>query len=138
DIIVNVYYGNKTRGGMDIILMNSQQLQDFIDGAHRVDSRTMGYGLLFLHELHHTNIMGNLEDDKRESQTGPVVDKINKIRRELSFKGANYGERMMYAPISIGEEDVIAFDIMTFELLSKKGMVSPGSKYVKYKRSRKR
>jgi len=92
--------GSNTRG--DLIKLNATQIQSFINGTpQELNKETMGYGLVFLHELVHS-ILGQsyfnsptiLSDPPRGTQgTGVVVDFINKIRAQL---GPAYGQRTNY------------------------------------------
>ena len=84
-------------GGMEIYL-SSSQINKFIEGAHGVDNRTLGYGMTFLHESFHTQIGGDLRDNYSTTNiTGDVVNKMNVIRQELNIAGYNFGQRITYA-----------------------------------------
>lgn len=82
------------------VMMDRSQIGCFVRGtSNDLDSRTMGYGMTFLHELGHTKIGGNrrdyydFESHGLFGQTGPNVDYMNQIRREL---GPRFGERFSY------------------------------------------
>lgn len=74
------------------------QIQNFIDNSVNVNNETLGYGMAFLHELHHTAL--GIEEPHHEElhefgKTGYVVDRMNKIRQQL---GVDYGIRSSYIP----------------------------------------
>ena len=97
------FASNDNQGWMTImsIGIDSKQVRDFIRGTSTdLASSTMGYGMTFLHELGHTVIGGNRRDYYNAEKekwhfgvTGPNVDFMNQIRREL---GPRYGERLSY------------------------------------------
>ena len=88
--------------------LSSKQIQKFIDGATNVDSKTLGFGMTFLHESFHTKMGGNLMDDF--SGTGDVVDIMNQIRKELNQLGYNYGKRTNYTSINVNGSIYIPMD----------------------------
>lgn len=80
----------------------------------------MGYGMTFLHELGHTKIGGNrrdyydFESHGLFGQTGPNVDYMNQIRREL---GPRFGERFSYP----SRKRIIPFSLNSFnEMINNK------------------
>ncbi len=88
--------------------LSSKQIQQFIDGATNVDSKTLGFGMTFLHESFHTEMGGNLSDDF--IGTGEVVDIMNQIRKELNQIGYNYGKRTNYTGINVNGSIYIPMD----------------------------
>ena len=73
-----------------------------IDGAVEVDNRTLGFGMTFLHETLHSNVAeGGPNRDLIGANNidvfrGPVVDRMNIVRRQLNNQGLNFGERSTY------------------------------------------
>jgi RHS repeat-associated protein len=101
---------SSTEGSRGVALRieyDNQQVQSFIEGTpSQLDPRTLGFGLTFLHELNHTSLgalyhgsSSILTDPKSGTATGPVVDHINAIRREL---GPSFGQRDQYLGVSVG------------------------------------
>jgi len=68
-----------------------------------VDNTTMGYGLVFLHELGHTGVGGSRDDPdntyENRYKTGKNVRAINKMRRQL---GNRFGKRSNYFIMPVG------------------------------------
>jgi hypothetical protein len=97
-----------------LINLNPQQINGFINGAQNVDSRTMGWGMTFMHESLHSALGGGLRDNlPRLSDTGQVVDRLNIVRQELNQNGGNYGVRMSYKATSFnpsGKPAYVPFD----------------------------
>ncbi len=91
--------------------LDPTQIQNFIDGTSgNLNSKTLGFGMTFLHELHHTDFAGSLPDTDVEGAKGPTVDQMNKIRGELDTNPINkylgngtiYGIRSQYHGVSNG------------------------------------
>lgn len=80
--------------------MSPNQIDGFISGTSSdLDSKTLGYGLVFLHEMNHTEVGINKSDfHDPKSNTGPVVDLVNKVRSE---SGASYGQRTSYKSLAL-------------------------------------
>jgi hypothetical protein len=85
----------------NLIKLNGTQIESFINGTtQELNKQTLGYGIVFLHELVHS-ILGQsyfnsptpLSDPTGAQGTGVVVDYINKIRAQL---GPDYGQRTNY------------------------------------------
>ena len=103
------------------VMMDRSQIGCFVRGtSNDLDSRTMGYGMTFLHELGHTKIGGNrrdyydFESHGLFGQTGPNVDYMNQIRREL---GSRFGERFSYP----SRKRIIPFSLNSFnEMINNK------------------
>ena len=88
--------------------INVRQILSFINGSRNLDSRTLGFGMTFLHESFHTKVGGNLKDDPMG--TGDVVDRMNVIRNELNQQGHNFGQRVRYRSIELNGHQFIPFD----------------------------
>src|SRR5690606_26183431 len=100
------YVGNsKGEGevGGNQIFLSREEISSFKRGAMGVDNRTMGYGIVFLHETLHSNVAeGGGQSDiggwnhNQSVNRGPVVDRMNIVRRQMNAKGFNFGERSTY------------------------------------------
>ncbi|QJD95750.1 RHS repeat-associated core domain-containing protein [Mucilaginibacter robiniae] len=85
--------------GGNLINLDPTQIGKFIAGSTNIDSRTLGFGMTFLHEMFHSILGGGLVDPPLSSGFGPTgatVNKMNLIRSELNQKGANFGQRTSY------------------------------------------
>ena len=90
--------------GGGLINLNENQINDFILGAKNVDSRTMGWGMAFIHETSHSIVGGSLSDHLPVgSATGQVVDRLNIVRSQLNKQGGNYGQRIVYQGTSFSK-----------------------------------
>lgn len=105
--IVKVGYSQtkSATGEGNELFLGVEQITGFIEGTPTVlNDKTMGWGMTLLHELFHTQLGGGLIDVKDENDfnsTGPTVDEMNQIRRELDDNPQNnrngyYGERTHY------------------------------------------
>lgn len=117
---VNVYATNRmgSKGGGLQININSTQINQFISNtSSNLDSRTMGFGMTFLHELGHTDLGGAKSDPTPVTlpsgakavpfgELGTNVPKINRIRRQL---GSSYGQRTSYGSLPVGGNNYIPF-----------------------------
>ena len=106
--MANVGIGRRSLALNNDIILAPKQIDRFINGSMGVDSRTLGYGMTFLHESFHTNIGGGLKDNP--NATGPVVDNMNLIRSELNNIGYNFGQRMSYSAIFTHGQNYIPFN----------------------------
>ena len=97
--------GNPIYEGGSQIGLSATQINNFIKNSHNLDSRTLGWGMVFLHELYHTGAGGSLSDVSDNYGTGSVVDNMNIIREELNATGLNFGQRMNYSAIVLTEYD---------------------------------
>ena len=93
------YHAKRTVTSGTQIGISFEQISNMVKGAVGVDGNTLGFGMTFLHELHHTTIGGDYHDSTELFGTGPVVDNMNIIRNELNKQGFNYGERLNYKAI---------------------------------------
>jgi RHS repeat-associated protein len=124
DLIVNAASDKKNRINVNLrdgagsatagnnIGIDPSQIQGFIDGTSgNLNSKTLGFGMTFLHELGHTDFAGNKSDYSSDGGTGPNVNQMNKIRKELDGnstnrylgKGTIYGIRSQYEGIAVGD-----------------------------------
>ena len=128
---IQVGLGSKSQGGGDIIRLSIKQINSFIQGAKGVDSRTLGYGMVFLHESFHTSIGGALKDDNSSES---VINKMNIIRQELNDAGYNFGKRMSYSAYPMYWSIYIPFNEGALRKLNK-GLFPKerkGEYYIKY------
>ena len=106
--MVKVSVGNESFTLGNEIVIAPKQIEGFIDGSFGVDSRTMGYGMIFLHESYHTSAGGGLSD--APFSPGPVVEKMNIIRQEMNKIGYNFGQRMTYYSIPMHGLEYLSFN----------------------------
>ena len=104
------YHAKRTVTSGTQIGISFEQISNMVKGAVGVDGNTLGFGMTFLHELHHTTIGGDYHDSTELFGTGPVVDNMNIIRNELNKQGFNYGERLNYKAIHTKEGNIIPFN----------------------------
>ena len=98
--------------GLANINLGVDQIDGFINGSEGVNDKTMGYGMVFLHELNHTESGNDLSDnDSSGNPTGDNVDMMNKIRKEM---GADWGQRKSYKRI----QGFFPFDSNTYNQLT--------------------
>lgn len=94
--------GENEIGGNNILIDVNQITNQFIGGSKEVDNRTMGFGMMFMHESLHSNVAsGGANRDfaggsNIDVMTGPVVDRMNIVRRQLNAQGYNFGQRQTY------------------------------------------
>ena len=130
---LNVFASSKTNsvgGGLQMNL-NSGQINDFIKGTSSdLDSRTMGFGMTFLHELTHTDIGGNLSDPQTTTlpngskvvpfgQTGATVNFMNTVRGQLNQQGGNFGTRTSYGKMPINGLFYVPFSTKSSGLIQR-------------------
>jgi hypothetical protein len=116
--------------GSNELRLGIRQINKFIEGSVGVDNRTMGFGMTFLHELHHTQVGGGLKDTPGD--LGPVVERMNMIRTELNALKGNYRVRMNYRAIMIGERSYIPFDADAKKQINSEQLPEPASKYIHF------
>ena len=122
--------------GSLLIRLNPNQIDQFVQGASGgLDSRTMGYGMTFMHEMLHSNVGmvqpdGTTNTQKRTyGHTGPIVDTMNRIRSEL---GPAFGQRLFYPAMRMSNGNYLPFDIGSFNDI-KRGILPAGSSmHVRY------
>ena len=115
--------------GTNDIGLNYKQIDGFINGTVGLDNKTLGWGMTFMHELHHTQVGGGLRDIP--GNPGPVVSQMNIIRSELNTLGGKYGQRLDYMATPVGAYNYIPFNKPSQSLLSVG--LAPISMYVKFK-----
>ena len=137
---VNVYATNKmgsVGGGLQINI-NSTQINQLVSGTSSdLDSKTMGFGMTFLHELGHTDLGGSEVDPQTFTtpggtkavifgELGTNVPKMNRIRSQL---GSSYGQRTSYGSMPIGGNTYLPFSTEAKSDLER-GIV-PANSYIK-------
>jgi hypothetical protein len=123
--------------GGKLINLNIKQINSFIKGAVNVDSKTLGWGMTFMHESLHSILGNGMRDSPLAAGFGPIGDveiKMNIIRNELNQKGYNYGQRSSYQGLVPGYS---TFAILPFDSWSKRHLINGlylhwQSKYIKY------
>ena len=130
---IDVSYAKSSCTQITRIALNFDQISDIVKGAVGVDGNTLGFGMTFLHELHHTTIGGNYRDTTEDFGTGDVVDSMNKIRNELNKQGFNYGERLNYKTIPSGDGNIIPFNNSALTSLKFNGSMGKKAYYIKIK-----
>ena len=131
---VAINTSNNTSGvshGSNDIWLSPNQINSFITGSTNIDNRTLGWGMTFMHELHHTQVGGGLHDTP--GNPGPVVIQMNIIHSELNAQGGNYGQRLDYGATSVGSYNYIPFDISAQNQLSFGFVPLPINKFLKFK-----
>jgi hypothetical protein len=137
---VNVYATNKmgSMGGGLQININSTQINQLISGTSSdLESKTMGFGMTFLHELGHTDLGGSEVDPQTFTtpsgtkavnfgELGTNVPKMNRIRSQL---GSSYGQRTSYGSMPIGGNTYLPFSTGAKSDLER-GIV-PANSYIK-------
>ena len=130
---IPVSYGNSSCIDNDKIGLNARQINNFIYGAKGVDGKTLGFGMTFLHELLHTSVGLNKKDITDNIGTGPIVDKMNQIRRELNHNGFNYGERANYKGFSTNDGIILPFNKSSLENFMEGKSLNEEDQYIIYK-----
>jgi RHS repeat-associated protein len=115
---ISVGLSNQGSKGLgNTIWLDPAQITNFIANTVNVDSRTLGWGMTFLHESYHTTLGGGLFDPSDNTDfltVGPVVERMNIIRAELNAQGGNYGQRMSYYGIpSVTNYSYLPFSDLT-------------------------
>ena len=91
------------------VFIKPGQVIDFINGSVNLDKRTMGFGMVVLHEMYHTSLAGgyqhaaNLEQDM-------VLKNMNTIRAEMNSQGYVFGQRLSYGSTLIYGRAYLPFD----------------------------
>lgn len=122
-----------TDGENNLTQLSSVHVQDMIDNTNNLDNRTLGWGMTFLHEMHHTRPGGYFRDPQEGFGTGEVVNRMNVFRAELNAQGYNFGQRMNYRSARLNDVFVyIPFGLFSFSSLYNSQRPSFTSKYVKF------
>ena len=127
------YHAKRTVTSGTQIGLSFEQISNMVKGAVGVDGNTLGFGMTFLHELHHTTIGGDYHDSTELFGTGPVVDNMNIIRNELNKQGFNYGERLNYKAIHTKEGNIIPFNESALSSLKYNSSMGKKAHYIKIK-----
>ena len=127
------YHAKRTVTSGTQIGISFEQISNMVKGAVGVDGNTLGFGMTFLHELHHTTIGGDYHDSTELFGTGPVVDNMNIIRNELNKQGFNYGERLNYKAIHTKEGNIIPFNESALTSLKYNSSMGKKAHYIKTK-----
>ena len=130
--IINVSYGERsvTYCQTNEVALNYKQINGMIESAVGVDGNTIGFGMTFLHELHHTAAAGSLKDIIGNG-TGDVVNSMNRIRRELNKQGFNFGQRLNYEAIKTEEGAFVPFNMSALFSLENQLPMKNDAKYIK-------
>ena len=130
--VVNVEIAGRSGvvSGTNELRLGIKQINKFVEGSVGVNSRTLGFGMTFLHELHHTKVGGGLKDTP--GILGPVVERMNIIRSELNALDGNYGIRMDYRATMINGEVFIPFNAEAQRRIYSGWLPNSKSKYVKF------
>ena len=121
--------------GSPLIRLNPTQIDQFVQGASpSVDSRTMGYGMTFMHEILHSNVGmvksdGTITQKRTYGHTGPVVDTMNRIRLDL---GHTFGQRLSYPSMPMKNGYYVPFDIGSFNDIERGILPAGSSKHIRY------
>ena len=127
------YHAKRTVTSGTQIGLSFEQISNMVKGAVGVDGNTLGFGMTFLHELHHTTIGGDYHDSTELFGTGPVVDNMNIIRNELNKQGFNYGERLNYKAIHTKEGNIIPLNESALTSLKYNSSMGKKAHYIKIK-----
>ncbi|NDP22619.1 MAG: hypothetical protein GZ091_16290 [Paludibacter sp.] len=105
--------------GTNELWLGIKQITGFINGSVGLDSKTLGWGMTLLHELHHTNVGGRLSDSPYGANNpGPVETQMNIIRSELNAQGGNYGQRLTYPAIPLTGLNYLPFNNSSLYLVN--------------------
>ena len=122
-----------TDGENNLTQLSSVHVQDMIDNTNNLDNRTLGWGMTFLHEMHHTRPGGYFLDPQEGFGTGEVVNRMNVFRAELNAQGYNFGQRMNYRSARLNDGfEYIPFGPFSFSSLYNSQKPPFTSKYVKF------
>lgn len=103
--------------GLASINLNEDQINGYINNSENVNDKTLGYGMVFLHELNHTESGNDLSDNTSPGNpTGDNVDMMNIIRNEM---GSDWGERTSYKRIN----GFMPFDTNTLDQLTDPSLI---------------
>jgi RHS repeat-associated protein len=130
DVVETFLTPTKTSKGAGLQLaLNPKQIESFIKGVSSgLNPKTLGFGMVFMHELLHTKVSGALKDPGPTfGLTGSVVDRMNIIRSQL---GPDYGQRLSYAAYPLRGSNYLPFDQAALNRLKKNSL--PSTLYIKH------
>ena len=116
--------------GTNELRLGIRQIDGFINGTVGMDSKTLGWGMTLMHELHHTQVGGGLSDSP--FNPGPVVTQMNIIRSELNTQGGNYGQRMTYSAFPIGNNAYLPFNKSSTGLI-RSGIIPTVPSFIRFR-----
>ncbi len=133
--------GNHAKKDGFEITLDSKDIAAFVEGARNVEKKTMGAGIMFLHEFGHTRLGGNLKDASsiqsrmpRGDRIGENETRINLIRGEM---GKGWGQRLSYSTMAMhdgtGVYRFIPFDQNALGNTIRGFNPPVDSKYIKFK-----
>lgn len=102
------YDKHSCQGGDNAVGIKPDQITDFINGSANVDGNTLGFGMVFLHEMYHTSLGGGYQHAEYLEQD-MVLRNTNTIRKELNNQGWNFGQRMSYKSTVINGRAYLPF-----------------------------
>jgi len=110
------------------ILINSVEIESSINETSKdLHSTTYGYALTFFHERGHT-LYGGGHDDSNEPWLNAGDNEIlpNRIRKQLSINGTNYGQRLVYTQLGVNGVDYLPFTQEAWDSLKRNEVPSGG------------
>lgn len=118
DIGLDRFAGTSSAFG-NRMFFNLGEMERYINGTSKdLNKTTMGYALMFMHELdhsalgYHKSMHGN--ESSIQGLTGETVDRINQMRTELTLSGdGNYGQRLSYLSYRDRNRTVSTFPFTT-------------------------
>ncbi len=107
--------GSGTEVGTYSIRFDPDETEMFMHGVSgKLNNNTLGYGMVFLHELLHTGLGISQPDATNFGDPGPVENEMNKIREQL---GSSYGQRLSYTSLTINSKRFLPFDKDALEVM---------------------
>jgi RHS repeat-associated protein len=120
---------NVTDGPTNTVGLNYDETASLIAGTSPdLDSRTMGFGITFLHETLHTSIGGGLVDGAAGTP-GPVENIVNVIRAQMCEP---LGQRLSYSAMPVRGVPMIPFSPISLTMIQEGKQ--PVSSYVQLPR----
>ena len=110
--------GGGSKGEFLDFKLNVNQVNAFIKGSSpMLNDKTLGYGMMFVHEMLHTEIGINNKHGRELNMygyPGILVNNMNDMRKEL---GSDYGERLSYIAVGLPGKSYLPFDAVNKKLL---------------------
>lgn len=130
-------------GGGTQVNIDGVQVNRFINGTSAgLNNFTLGFGMSFLHELQHTDVLGGKSDPTKVTVNGQAVvpfgdigsveNRMNKVRRELNQQGMNLGQRLSYGPLPMGGAGLVYMPFSTQSLNDINNGIIPTSMFIAY------